>query len=124
MPKAFTFKNAIGTIDVNFTRENAMSTLHLKEFAKKRGQPEAAILLGLTQGALSKAIRVGRLILVTEQADGSFTAEERRPFPARSEAKSRTISGPTMTQMLPPATAQHISTAAAVNSSSTAQDSP
>lgn len=116
-------KNAIGTIGVNFTRENAVSTLHLKEFAKQRGQPEAAILLGLTQGALSKAIRVGRLILVTEQADGSFTAEERRPFPARSEAKSRMISGPTVTQMLSLTTAQHITTVVAVNSYSTASES-
>lgn len=101
-----------------------MSTLHLKEFAKERGQPEAAILLGLTQGALSKAIRVGRLIFVTQHSDGSFTAEERRPFPARSEAKARAISGPTMTQMLPPATTQHSSTLVAVNSSSTAQAAP
>lgn len=67
-----------------------MSTFHLRDFAKERGQPEAASLLGLTQGALSKAIRVGRNVIVTHEADGSFTAEERRPFPARSESKLAT----------------------------------
>lgn len=61
-----------------------MSTLLLKDFAKERGQPEASLLLGITQGALSKAIRVGRNIIVTHEADGTFTAEERRRFPART----------------------------------------
>lgn len=73
-----------------------MSNLHLRDFAKDRGQPEAASLLGLTQGALSKAIRVGRNIIVTHQADGTFTAEERRPFPARSDSKSRPLDAPTL----------------------------
>ncbi|WP_082440981.1 Cro/CI family transcriptional regulator [Pseudomonas syringae group genomosp. 7] len=73
-----------------------MSTLHLRDFAKDRGQPEAASLLGLTQGALSKAIRVGRHIIVTHQADGTYTAEERRPFPARSEAKAKPTNAPTL----------------------------
>ncbi len=73
-----------------------MSTLHLRDFAKDRGQPEAASLLGLTQGALSKAIRVGRNIIVTPEADGTFTAEERRPFPARPELKNRAFDAPTL----------------------------
>jgi hypothetical protein len=83
-----------------------VSTLHLRDFAKDRGQPEAASLLGLTQGALSKAIRVGRNIIVTHEPDGTFTAEERRPFPARSEAKSRAVDAPTLNASLrsnPPA---------------------
>jgi hypothetical protein len=73
-----------------------VSTLHLRDFAKDRGQPEAASLLGLTQGALSKAIRVGRNILVTYETDGTFTAEERRPFPARSETRSKAVDAPTL----------------------------
>lgn len=73
-----------------------MSSVHLKEFAKERGQPEAAMLLGLTQGALSKAIRVGRNVVVTHEADGSFTAEERRPFPARPEGKTKTFNRSTL----------------------------
>ena len=73
-----------------------MSNLHLKDFAKERGQPEAALLLGVTQGALSKAIRVGRNILVTQETDGSFSAEERRAFPARSDRKGKSDCGPTL----------------------------
>lgn len=73
-----------------------MSTLHLRDFAKDRGQPEAALLLGLTQGALSKAIRVGRNIIVTLEDDGSFSAEERRPFPARSDSKTKAMNAPTL----------------------------
>lgn len=95
-----------------------MSTLHLKDFAKERGQPEAATLLGLTQGALSKAIRVGRHIIVTEEADGSFTAEERRPFPARSDTKSRPVFGSTVKQTIPAPTDKHSSTVVAVHPSS------
>lgn len=64
-----------------------MSRVHIKEFASKRGQCEAASLLGMTQGGLSKAIRIGRDIYVTAHADGSFSAEEVRPFPSQSIAK-------------------------------------
>ncbi|WP_320110090.1 Cro/CI family transcriptional regulator [Pseudomonas sp. B21-053] len=60
-----------------------MKRIHLKDFAKVRGQPEAASLLGITQGALSKAIRIGRDVLVIEHADGTFTAVETRSFPSR-----------------------------------------
>lgn len=95
-----------------------MSTLHLRDFAKDRGQPEAASLLGLTQGALSKAIRVGRNIIVTHEADGTFTAEERRPFPARPELKSRTVDAPTLNANLRPNPAAHQSTENAVQASS------
>lgn len=99
-----------------------MSTLHLKDFANKRGQPEAATLLGLTQGALSKAIRVGRHIIVTEEADGSFTAEERRPFPARSDTKSQLVSGSTLKQKIPEPANKNSSTVVAVDSSSAASE--
>lgn len=61
----------------------AMSRITLKEFAVEKGQTKAASLLGMSQGALNKALRVGRDIFVTERADGSFVAEEVRPFPSQ-----------------------------------------
>jgi hypothetical protein len=64
-----------------------MSRVHIKEFARDRGQTKAAEMLGLTQGALNKALRVGRDIYVTELADGSFFAEEVRPFPSQNQLK-------------------------------------
>jgi len=67
--------------------EKTMNRVHIKEFANQLGQTEAAILLGMTQGGLSKAIRVGRDVYVTKQDDGTYTAEEVRPFPSQSIAK-------------------------------------
>lgn len=64
-----------------------MTRIHIKQFALEKGQAEAARLLDMTQGGLSKAIRVGRDIYVTEHPDGSFTAEEVRPFPSQAPAK-------------------------------------
>lgn len=60
-----------------------MNRVHIKTFASEHGQSRAAALLGITQGALSKALRVGRDIYVTAHADGTFTAEEVRTFPAQ-----------------------------------------
>lgn len=54
--------------------------LSLATFAKGR-QHDAAKDLGVQQAAISKAIRVGRAIYVTRQADGSCSAVEERPFP-------------------------------------------
>jgi hypothetical protein len=99
-----------------------VSTLHLKDFAKDRGQPEAALLLGLTQGALSKAIRVGRNIIVTRENDGTFTAEERRPFPARSEPKDKLVEAPTLNANLRPTPSSGQSVDPAVIPSSTKLD--
>ena len=94
-------------------RRRTVSNLHLKDFAKERGQPEAALLLGVTQGALSKAIRIGRNIVVTQEMDGSFTAEERRAFPARIERKSQSDCGPTLSQTIRPNSASGQSTVGA-----------
>lgn len=66
-----------------------MPRIHIKQFAQEKGQAEAARLLDMTQGGLSKAIRVGRDIYVTEHPDGSFTAEEVRPFPSQAPAAKR-----------------------------------
>lgn len=62
-----------------------MRRIPLKEFAAEKGQTQAAKLLGLTQGALNKALRVGREIYVIELEGGKYTAEELRPFPSQSQ---------------------------------------
>jgi hypothetical protein len=67
----------------------AMSRKSLEEFASTRGQTNAANLLGMSQGSLNKALQVGRDVFVTEHADGSFSAEELRPFPVQSAKRTR-----------------------------------
>jgi len=65
-----------------------MRRIPLSQFADEQGQTRAACLLGMTQGALNKALRVGRSIFVNEGPDGSFTAEELRPFPVQSAKRN------------------------------------
>lgn len=65
-----------------------MGRIPLSEFAETNGQTKAAVLLGMTQGALNKAIRVGRDVYVIEHEDGKYTAEELRPFPVQSAKRS------------------------------------
>ncbi|QQE90453.1 Cro/CI family transcriptional regulator [Azotobacter chroococcum] len=57
----------------------------LSEFVTSLGQAKAAELLGITQGAVSKALRVGREIYVVRNRDGSYTAHEMRPFPSQAK---------------------------------------
>lgn len=54
----------------------------LAEFAAKR-HAWTARKLGMSQGALSKAIREGRAIYVVASEDGSLSALEERPFPSQ-----------------------------------------
>lgn len=72
---------------MNANGDMAMSRITLNQFAISNGQTKAAQLLGMSQGALNKALRVGRDIYVTEAADGSFRAEEVRPFPSQNQLK-------------------------------------
>ncbi|MBK3454952.1 hypothetical protein GNF76_27110 [Pseudomonas sp. CCM 7893] len=60
-----------------------MRRIPLTEFAKEHGHTKAAQMLGCTQGALSKAIRVGRDVFVTVEEDGTLSAQEQRPFPSQ-----------------------------------------
>lgn len=57
-----------------------MTRIPLAEFAAVSGQTETAKMLGVTQGALSKAIRQGRKIFVYQTPE-KIVAEEVRPFP-------------------------------------------
>ena len=63
-----------------------MRRIPLSDFAKEYGHTKAAQMLGCTQGALSKAIRVGRDVVVTCNEDGSLSALEQRPFPSQKSA--------------------------------------
>lgn len=63
-----------------------MRRITIQDFADEKGQVKAAALLGIRQSSLSKALRLGREIHVTEHDDGTFTAEELRPFPSKSQA--------------------------------------
>jgi hypothetical protein len=66
-----------------------MNRIHITDFAHCLGQCDAAALLKMTQGALSKAIRVGRDIYVTPYPDGRCEAEEVRPFPSQNQTKKQ-----------------------------------
>lgn len=64
-----------------------MHTITLASFVKEKGQAGAAKSLGVTQGAISKALRVGREILVTCKEDGACEAKELRSFPSQATPK-------------------------------------
>ena len=60
-----------------------MKKMSLFEYAELNGQEKAAIAIGVTQGAISKALKASRNIFVTEN-NGEIKAEEIRPFPAKA----------------------------------------
>lgn len=59
-----------------------MNRMTLEDYARIHGQAKAAQDFGVIQCAISKAIRTGRKIFVTVQADGSVRGEELKPFPS------------------------------------------
>lgn len=59
-----------------------LGRIPLAEFAKGR-QHEIATRLGVRQSAISKAIREGRAIFVTEEACGQLLAVEEKAFPGQ-----------------------------------------
>ncbi len=60
-----------------------MKTTTLTKFAAELGQTDAAKALGVTQGSLSKALRVGRHVYVICHESGTCEAVELRPFPTQ-----------------------------------------
>lgn len=62
-----------------------MERIPLADFCEVHGQTTAAKKLSITQGALSKALRIGRKVDVIAHGDGSFSAEEIKPFPSQSQ---------------------------------------
>lgn len=64
-----------------------MQSIPLTKFADELGQAKAAQALGVTQGSLSKALRVGRHVFVIRHESGSCEAIELRSFPAQGRSK-------------------------------------
>ena len=62
-----------------------MQRTTLKEFVAEVGQLRAAHALHMTQGAISKALRVEREVYVISLGCGRYRAEEVKPFPAQSQ---------------------------------------
>jgi len=65
-----------------------MEKIPLAEFVADKGQTEAGRLLGVTQGAIYKAVEKQRQIFVTAHEDGTYSAEELKPFPAISKTEA------------------------------------
>lgn len=61
-----------------------MNELALKDYVKQHGQDKTAKEIGVTQGAISKAIREGRNILLTS-TDAGIKAIEIKPFPSNKK---------------------------------------
>lgn len=59
-----------------------MNQIPLSELAAQIGQAAVAEAFGVTPAAVHKAIRLGRQIMVSVHDDGSYTAQELRPFPS------------------------------------------
>lgn len=64
-----------------------MKRTPLAEYAAKR-HASTAQRLGMSQGALSKAIREGRSIFVIESVGGAISALEEKPFPGQRRPTS------------------------------------
>ncbi|MDF3197576.1 Cro/CI family transcriptional regulator [Pseudomonas sp. 1912-s] len=61
----------------------AYARVLLAEYVERAGRKKAALALGCTGPALSKAIAAGRTIFVEQAADGSVSATEISKFPGR-----------------------------------------
>jgi predicted transcriptional regulator len=55
-----------------------MNRITLNDYVARHGQTKTAGLLGLSQGAISKMLRIGRAVFIVEHGDGSIEAVEER----------------------------------------------
>ncbi|WP_460116629.1 Cro/CI family transcriptional regulator [Pseudomonas sp. S2_C03] len=69
-----------------YDRGLIMNETPLDKFVAEKGQSEAARLLRVTAPAIHKALSAKRDIRVLELPDGSFQANEQRPFPSQKTA--------------------------------------
>jgi hypothetical protein len=65
-----------------------MKKITLSDLVSEIGQAGAAKALGVSAPAIAKALSAGREIYVTKRADGSFSAEELRPFPSQTKPQA------------------------------------
>lgn len=60
-----------------------MKKIPLPELVAAIGQATVAKALNVSPPAITKALAAGRDIYVTQHKDGTYTAEELRPFPSQ-----------------------------------------
>ena len=72
-----------------------MNQIPLSELAAQIGQAAVAEAFGVTPAAVHKAIRLGRQIMVSVHDDGSYTAQELRPFPSNKVLPTPKLEGRT-----------------------------
>lgn len=65
-----------------------MNQIQLSELVAKIGQAAVAEAFGISPAAVHKAIRSGRQIIVSIEADGTYLAHELRPFPTHKAMSS------------------------------------
>lgn len=62
-----------------------MKQIPLLDLVAEKGQAAVAKALGVSPPAIAKAINADRLIIVTIHKDGSYEAQELRPFPSQQK---------------------------------------
>ncbi len=60
-----------------------MTQIPLPDLVAEKGQTFVAKALGVSSPAISKALSAERTIVVTVLPDGTFEAQELRPFPSQ-----------------------------------------
>lgn len=95
-----------------------MTPIQLHEFVDRHGQDEAAKALGSSQAAISKAIKAGRLILISEERPGFFTGVEVKGFPSGGDREKARLD---LEEIVSQFTRLAQSSEGAVNSSSAAR---
>ena len=71
-----------------------MNQIQLPELVAKIGQAAVAEAFGISPAAIHKAIRSGRQIIISIQADGTYSAHELRPFPTHKAPISSSTESP------------------------------
>ena len=63
-----------------------MNQIPLSDLVAEKGQVVVARSLGVSPAAISKALTAGRNILVTILKNGTYQAQELKPFPSQKSA--------------------------------------
>ncbi|MVV51899.1 Cro/Cl family transcriptional regulator [Pseudomonas sp. PB120] len=72
-----------------------MEKISLEDLVVRLGQATVARALGVKPASIAKAIRTRRNIVVTVAEDGSFEAQETRPFPSQEYVSLPSLSNDT-----------------------------